>query len=340
MSAAAAAAALAAVSALEKKACELSDKGHFARAAEKLGAALVAAQALSLTDCLVTAWLQISQCEVLAHEVFSPLRRVLSVDERVATLDKFEELLYSAISTLQRRRAAGTLLPGALHPLEEAFNATRLKLWIESAVGSVPSTAAPLFGVETYLYAGAVTSDFVKLLRENGASLQLARFVATAADVMVQRPPVAHCEGPLHFELIFVDNLRRAVDNLSLLNDSYVAGIREVLSDAWRTLRCGAVQRVRTAEAELGDIENSRKERRAKLKADSDAAVLHGCALEACAAQEAHPKHFKRCGACRTVCYCCREHQVKDWPSHKAACKAARKAAAEEGGGAGPHDDT
>ena len=40
--------------------------------------------------------------------------------------------------------------------------------------------------------------------------------------------------------------------------------------------------------------------------------------------------------SCRGVVYCCREHQVSDWPAHKAACKAARKAAAPDNGGAGP----
>jgi hypothetical protein len=45
-----------------------------------------------------------------------------------------------------------------------------------------------------------------------------------------------------------------------------------------------------------------------------------------CAAREAHPAQFKSCAACRAVVYCCREHQVADWPSHKAACKAAGKA--------------
>ena len=44
-------------------------------------------------------------------------------------------------------------------------------------------------------------------------------------------------------------------------------------------------------------------------------------------AREAHPQHFKRCAACRTVAYCSRKHQVADWPGHKAACKAARQAA-------------
>ena len=55
---------------------------------------------------------------------------------------------------------------------------------------------------------------------------------------------------------------------------------------------------------------------------------LRDCALGNCGVREAHPSHFKSCGACKTVCYCCKEHQVADWPDHKAACKAARKDAA------------
>ena len=52
---------------------------------------------------------------------------------------------------------------------------------------------------------------------------------------------------------------------------------------------------------------------------------LRACALASCAAREAHEAQFKKCAACLTVCYCCREHQVADWPAHKVACKAARK---------------
>ena len=65
---------------------------------------------------------------------------------------------------------------------------------------------------------------------------------------------------------------------------------------------------------------------------------LRTCALPGCGAKEVHPGHFKNCGGCLTVVYCCREHQVAGWPAHKKACKAARKAAAaaEEEEGAGP----
>ena len=55
-------------------------------------------------------------------------------------------------------------------------------------------------------------------------------------------------------------------------------------------------------------------------------ALVRFCALAGCGAKEAHPAHFKSCSACCTVVYCCQEHNVEDWPAHKAACKAARKA--------------
>ena len=75
-----------------------------------------------------------------------------------------------------------------------------------------------------------------------------------------------------------------------------------------------------------------------KMVADAEkqhaAATLRCCALGACGAREVHEAQFKSCAACKAIVYCCREHQAADWPAHKAACKAARKAAAQ--GGAGP----
>ena len=52
---------------------------------------------------------------------------------------------------------------------------------------------------------------------------------------------------------------------------------------------------------------------------------LKSCALASCGANEAHPSHFSKCGACKSVVYCCREHQQQVWPAHKAVCKAVRK---------------
>ncbi len=68
----------------------------------------------------------------------------------------------------------------------------------------------------------------------------------------------------------------------------------------------------------------------ATAAATAAARGLHFCALHTCGAQEVHASHFKRCSACLSVVYCCKEHQVQDWPAHKAVCRAARKAAEQD----------
>jgi hypothetical protein len=106
---------------------------------------------------------------------------------------------------------------------------------------------------------------------------------------------------------------------------------------AWRRLQSsGVLQRrgiLQATSVVLAD------QARANATAAATAATrgLHFCALHACGAQEVHASHFKRCSACLSVVYCCKEHQVQGWPAHKAACRAARKAAehdADEASGA------
>ena len=71
---------------------------------------------------------------------------------------------------------------------------------------------------------------------------------------------------------------------------------------------------------------------------------LRDCALPSCSKTEESVKEFAGCSRCRSVVYCCAEHQALDWRAHKKACRekeAARLAAeeaeqgAEEGAGCG-----
>jgi hypothetical protein len=323
------AAALAAVSVPGRKACELSVKGRYARAAEKFADAAIAAQALGITDCLITAMLHVLECDVLKRLLHSQTLRVLPVAQQLAALYRYHELMSKSISTLQRRRTAGTLLPGALLPLEEAWSGMWLKHRAELRLPHADQSAAAFLGYETFLYAGAVATIIDSRAVENG--LELARFVATAADVLVQRPLVAGCDYLLGGEISFVSNLQQAVQGDFGL---FSVAVSQVLSGALCILRRDAAERVRAVEAHGARHEAEYVAHATQVMAEQTATVLC-CALEACAAQEAHPKHFNRCSACRAVCYCCREHQVEDWPVHKAACKAARKAAAEQGAGSG-----
>ncbi len=84
--------------------------------------------------------------------------------------------------------------------------------------------------------------------------------------------------------------------------------------------RRGILQGIRVANAFVAHAA-------ASAAATAAARGLHFCALPTCGAQEVHASQFKRCSACLGVVYCCKEHQVQDWPAHKAACRTARKAA-------------
>jgi hypothetical protein len=104
------------------------------------------------------------------------------------------------------------------------------------------------------------------------------------------------------------------------------------LCAAWRRLLQSDVLRARGIDEGINRTARVIERIRSAIAAEVAAGRLQQCALASCAAPESHASQFKRCGACRTVCYCSREHQLEDWPSHKAACKAARKAVADSAG--------
>jgi hypothetical protein len=101
---------------------------------------------------------------------------------------------------------------------------------------------------------------------------------------------------------------------------------RSILA-AWRRLQSSDVLQQRGILSNMQMSEAQIARRSAAAAAAVAARGLRICALPACGAQEVHASQFKRCSACLGVVYCCKEHQVQDWPAHKAACRAARKAA-------------
>ena len=61
---------------------------------------------------------------------------------------------------------------------------------------------------------------------------------------------------------------------------------------------------------------------------DRDGVMGDGSCLR-CGTAGSSKAALSRCGKCKVARYCCRECQVVDWASHKAACKAARAVAAD-----------
>ena len=321
--------------ALRIKMHDLATKGHNERHVAYLSRALEAAQALGVQDCLITARVQLDM-------VVSRLQPALTCGDlsaRQALFREGTELLLSAGAALQARRAAGTLLPGALHPWEVAYEVGFLVhfaqlLGAKPAVLSRFKVMAGFFGYATFIYGAGHAANVQSLCSIRAVSLTTAQrdelwaLLADGLDMMAASgtTDVASIAAQTE-EATLVNNTRE------LLRDGFLpasaAGARVL--DAWRRLE-------RSGVLDAHDVGDSIKQAQSlivnqKLAAEAAAAApgLRSCALAGCGSRERHPAHFKSCGACKTVVYCSKEHQTEDWPAHKAACKAARKAAADTG---------
>ena len=327
--------------ALYQTAAGLKAKGRYAGAAQKFGdAAAAAAQELAAKDCLVVAFLRASRAQNLhCHSLASTLPAA-EVDEARETIKSV--LLPPCVSTLTRRKAAGTLLPGSLRAAEVAwFRALTERSMLGK--GHSPEVAragaeanAPTLGCDAYFYAAAVAVNVLGFMKPNSMTRELqlshAAFVASALELMAQP-----CELPSSSvgdeKVSIASSTERYLAQCTCrtLLDTHKTSkldgdVLSLIADAWgRVERSGAID-IRKLVDQLGP---TRSVNAALAAAAAEGAVrgLRECALAGCASKEVHVSQFKRCGACQQAFYCCREHQLADWPAHKAACKAARKAA-------------
>ena len=326
------------------KAEELADKGHLLRAAENYGRAAEAARALG-EDNLVTLHMQVLQgnvqcCFVTAH--------VATVDPCVLARANRSEcitLLSGAIAALERRWVGDTLLEGKCAAAEEAWHAHQLQQWDANMPVAEAASRAALVGYEAFVRTAALASQV--LARPNTfaaecsyAQLQsFAQHVVNAMELMQQ--PRRHGNVALDAEADFMQSLRESVPDADpCCKWACDARLVRLAADAWQRLQRSGVVRTRHIEEHMqGLAPKQQANHQAAIQSSLTAPGLRTCALPGCSAIEAHPTHFKSCAACRTVVYCCREHQVAGWPVHKKACKAARKAAAgeeeHEGGASG-----
>ena len=92
--------------------------------------------------------------------------------------------------------------------------------------------------------------------------------------------------------------------------------LEQLLIGAWQRLQQSGLLEIRGILDEIrhGDVAAAATKNQSTIKAAMSAPGLRSCGLASCGAREGHPEHFKRCAACRMVVYCCRDHQVEDWP--------------------------
>jgi hypothetical protein len=316
------------VLALEFKAFEYADRGMYARAADKFGAAADAALALSPEDSLVAAYNRVFQIKALLSYIHLPLfggaHPRLNPEARLVW-DSIEQLLSPCTAALQRRLAAKTLLPGACRPAEVAYHAASLR---NDASPASVHVLAPHIGYGIFLEAAALALTSLFYLHEQ--PLTPAEGVSTS-----------HVEVALHaVELLRTCGSALAAVSITWAPESvFVQAMRyfappcigpaeEQLARVWREMEAtgllpgDGIEKLQSGAARKGAEAKACAERRTAARG------LHTCALQSCGAREVEAAQFKKCAACQTVVYCCKQHQEQHWPAHKAACKAARKAAA------------
>ena len=126
------------VLALCAAALDLSSKGHLSRAADRWQQAVFAAQALGHPDCVVVAWCQLEAAQnelaqIAVQDAPAKEKNRLRFQRKVA-------LTATVLPALRRRRAAGTLAPGACREWEERFRVGRAQLNTQVTVEGAAAT--------------------------------------------------------------------------------------------------------------------------------------------------------------------------------------------------------
>ena len=328
---------LALVQEFHVKADELAKKGHILRAAENYGRAAEAARALG-DDNLVAVHMRMRRGSMVGlFALKAPADGAADPCAIAAYRAQYIALAIGGMEALERRRLAGTLQDGKCAAAEEAWLAGVLQRHDADMTAAEAASSAALVGYEGFMQAANVASHVLVRARTRFAAectdahIQSAvQHVVHAADMMQQPRRDGHVS--LYVETLFTDALQRVVATDSGLDARW----GRLLADAWLRLWSSGVLQTRCILESSGTIATQQRAFDVAVQSSLTAPGLRSCALPGCGASEAHPAHFKSCAACRTVVYCCREHQVEGWPAHKKACKVARKAAAAEEGGAGP----
>jgi uncharacterized protein with PIN domain/ribosomal protein L37E len=324
------------VCALSIKAMTLSGEARTLSAVDKYGDAIAAAAALQQRDCLIVAMLQVQKTRVLYNLAFT---KPTDDDDESSELSRCVEraneainLLLTAVETLRRREAAGTLFEGATH--ETAFYQDVMRrgaaLRHESFSADHAEVWARRFGYVAYMSAAGLSMRALSFMCVGGALRQppapqqrgdalaaatfLADFAERALALLAQSHTLSDGCNIAESELV-----RLVQDELPDLVESLALTAR--LRGAWQRVVDSGVLLARPFEYLGRRSQNTNVARyEAAVARDADR-PLRACALPSCGKREKQVAYFKLCARCGRDAYCSKAHQVTHWPQHKTACK-------------------
>ena len=303
-----------------------------ARNAELSASAGVRAEALfGGDDSLVVADLRMSEIEALTS---------LTLDsedggaEQAMLLRRSWALLLSVTFLLLRRIEANTLLPGTVREEERAFDAHAQAAARKAQNKPVPSPAA--------LRTLASTMGYNTLLSAMFRSLDLLPYPLWPAaqksvveSLVLQGLDFIPQTAGIQANLIAGEEHLVACIDKNMNPRDYEPAFCAAVLHKWRSNAVSSVLRARgVLQTEIAAFhQHHHAEFKARQRADVAKHGLRDCALPSCSKSEKTVKEFAGCSGCRSVVYCCLEHQALDWRAHKKACRekeAARLAAEEE----------
>ena len=340
---------IAAIFALQRRAQEHEAKGGNAAGAEKYREAAALAERLPglPVENLVAVHMQLSRFSALNSQTLQTSQ--LSGCDSDGSRLHFEaalSMLLPAIASLNRRWDAATLLPGRCAATEETWYTVQLAadasvLEQASWTEVMHAQYAQFVGLDT-MYLAAYES-----LRALGACppidrqkhlpdiiLQISTLVVRALDKITEARALEHALLLAEMSLVALVPKFFGDGFAAFLVEQFpetASPFREIRLGWARVQASGVLQRRRLHQSNQIMAESMKNQtRRGEAAVERTARRgLRSCGLASCGAKEAHVDHFKRCSACKTIVYCCKEHQLEHWPAHKRDCKAARKAAAE-----------
>ena len=305
-----------------------------ARDAELSAQAAGQAEALFEDDSLVVASLRLSESEALVG-----LSMAASGAENEVLRRQSWAVLLSILPLLLRRLEANTLMPGTVREEELDYGTHVKAAGYKARHRPVPSLAVLRAGTSTIGYSTlllAMYRSLDSLILPMGSPVQermVESFVLQGLEVI---PRTAGVQGN---PIIGEDAVVMAIEqHMSPVN--YDPAFCAAVLRKWRSDAVSSVLRARgVLQTGIAKFEQDNAEFDARQRDDIAKHGLRDCALPSYAKTEKTVKEFAGCSGCRSVVYCCLEHQALDWKAHKKACreKEAARLATEEAAAEGGH---
>ena len=249
------------------------------------------------------------------------------VAEKEAFLRQSWALLLSTMAILLRRLESNTLLPGTIRE-EELDHAVYQQVAIQKAKNRLARPPAVL-----QAWASTLGYDLLLEVMHRGLDLlplslwpaaqkrSMQSFVFQGLDVI---PRTAGIPAVL---IAGEDNLVATIEEKDMTPGLYDPMFWAAVLRKWRSEAVSSVLRARgVLQTGTAKSEQTAAEFEGRKRADIVRHGLRDCALPSCSKTEKTVKEFAGCSGCRTVVYCCLEHQALDWKAHKKACREAEAA--------------